>query len=165
MRDLPEYAPDSMKRIMKRTLWSLVIANVCVLSYEVLSLTLLYTNTILARDVVEPVAYAVKLAVEFFVLNSLVHVAKLKGDLLEHGNISAAINLDEAQSASAPRKDKKSESNASPVIMQIPSTTLCMTDENGDMTSTACTCCSSVNNTDRDIEELEREYLGQAEFQ
>lgn len=41
MQDVPDYAPVSMKRIMKRTLRLLVVAYIFVFGYEVFSLTLL----------------------------------------------------------------------------------------------------------------------------
>ena len=90
INDIPEQAKARIKTEICVTFALLVLAYACVTFSDILLNILLFKKIYLARLLCFTLVYAIKLEFEFFVLNRLVYISKVKSDAL--GNQSVSIS-------------------------------------------------------------------------
>jgi hypothetical protein len=91
MNDVPAHAKEQMKTETRTMFVLLVLAYVWVIMADVSMYALLCSKLYLARMMCLPVLEALKLQVEFFVLNRLVEVSKLKQQLMGRQSIGSSL--------------------------------------------------------------------------
>ena len=91
LQDIPSSAPDEVKTYTRRTFRLLVFAYALELLYQSVTLTLMCLQLILARHVVDPPVFGIKLAVELVFLTRLVQFARMRSEVLQRGNISRTM--------------------------------------------------------------------------
>jgi hypothetical protein len=95
LRDVPAYVDQTAQKHMKRTFHLLLKASLVVLVCDLLGLVLFYMKILLLKYVILGILYGIKLNTEFFVLNRLVEMVKMKDEILKRGNMSVGAVLNE----------------------------------------------------------------------
>lgn len=80
--------PGDIKMRLRRTWWLILGLTVLILSGVIISLVLMGERLFLARYAVVPVINALTLKFEFFALNRVLEVARLRNEALQRGNLS-----------------------------------------------------------------------------
>jgi hypothetical protein len=70
----------NVEPVARAVLTKLVLAELVVFCFDVIPLSLLYTEAYVPREVINPFTYAVKLKIEFFILNELVRYSSARQD-------------------------------------------------------------------------------------
>lgn len=92
LEDSSQFATTKMKRNDKTTFWLLIVAYAVVVSVDIISNVLLCLKIYVARSMVFPLLCAIKLEVEFLVLNRLAKIAATSSPSL--GSISVTTVLE-----------------------------------------------------------------------
>lgn len=88
INDVPERVKDKLQKEVKATFCLLVMAYCWILMSNVLIYVLDFKKIFLARDLCFNPVYAIKLEIEFFVLNRLVRISQLKRDVLSNPSLT-----------------------------------------------------------------------------
>lgn len=86
--DVPERAKTKIRKEVKATFCLLVMAYGWILMSNVLIYVLDFKKIFLARDLCFNPVYAIKIEIEFFVLNRLVSISQLKRDALSNSSLT-----------------------------------------------------------------------------
>jgi len=98
---------SSLDYMRKKTLCGLVVGQVVVLGCDISMAILLFSNFYLARKLILPLNYALKILVEFFVLNQLVAFASgiaRNGEVHFVENILAGLKREDEEALSSSRR-------------------------------------------------------------
>jgi hypothetical protein len=112
INDVPERVKAKIKTETRITFALLVLAYLWVTFTDIMVNVLLFKRIYLARLLCFTLVYAIKLELEFLVLNRLVYISRLKGDALGNQSISislpgTAYEMPESSSTSDPRHDNQ----------------------------------------------------------
>jgi hypothetical protein len=112
INDVPERVKDKIQKEVKATFCLLVMAYGWILMSNVLIYVLDFKKIFLARDLCFNPVYAIKLEIEFFVLNRLVRISQLKRDVLSNPSLTISTPGTQLSQSAEPTRAMMSVSAA-----------------------------------------------------